>query len=116
AASSGAGRVAEIAVHAVTHADETRIGHRIVRDVVEEAMTGPERVSRDGDASPGVCGRIALDEHVARTHDLRESTRARLEMAVGVRRDQGHVEDVRVGELDAELGGSLRLHFGPIAD
>ncbi len=114
--SGGAGRAAEVAVQAVSNAGQPRGGHRIVRNVVEEGMTGPACVGRNGDAGPGVCRRIALDQHVARTHELRESARARLEMAVGVRHDLRHVEHIRVGEPDAELGRSLCLDLSPIAD
>src|SRR3954451_3252031 len=76
-------------------------------------MTGPEHVAGDGDASTN---RIALHQHVARTHELRESARARLEMAVGVRENLRHVEQVCVGEPDAELGRSLCLDLRPVAD
>ena len=67
------------------------------------------------------CG-IAFDEEVvggagqavrSLHHDLREAGRTLEEVAVRVGRQQRHVEDVGVGEVDAEDVARLSLHDGP---
>ena len=68
------------------------------------------------DTGPTVRRRIALQDRVARQHELREPVRARLEMAVGIGQQQRHVEEIRVGDLDAELGRGLCLDLAPVSD
>ena len=75
--------------------------HGVVRDVVEEgwpvrsALAGTER------ARAAVVRRVRLDE-TGRGDELGEAVRAGDELAVGVGGQQRHVEDVGVGQLDAE--------------
>ncbi|CAB4556402.1 unannotated protein [freshwater metagenome] len=83
----------------VGHLRATRRG--VVRDVVEERVAGPHRVRREGDARPTVGRRVALDESGG-GDDLWIAVRARDESAVRVGREQRDVEDVRVGQRDAE--------------
>ena len=93
----------------------TRCGDRIVRHVIQELMIRPECVG--GDVHGAAVGRQpALQHDVARQHQLREPVRARLEMAVGIGQQQRHVEQIRVGEVDAKLGPRLCLDLAPVAD
>ena len=110
---------AEVADDRVRVRHETRRGNRVVCDVVEELMIGVQRRGGDIDAEATVRRRVALEERGRRRrpdHQLRKSVRARFEMAVRIGQHQRHVEDVRVDEMDPELGRGLGLDLAPVAD
>ena len=58
---------------------------------------------------------IRFDE-TRRGHELRQAVRAGDELAVRIGGEQRYVEDVEVGQLDAEHVRGLRLDLGPVAD
>ena len=110
---------AEVADQSVSNSGQTRVRHRVMRDVVEELMIGVQRRGGDVDTEAAVCRRIALEERGrggGPDHELRESVRAGLEVAVLIGQHQWHVEDVRIDQMDPELGRRLRLHLAPITD
>ena len=95
---------------------ETRVGSGSVRDVIEG-----ERVA--GAASDGPAGQRGQIEAAGDTldqtqvgHELREAVRAGDEAPICIGREQRNVEDVRVGQLDSEVLGGLRLDLGPVAN
>ena len=86
-----------------------------MRDVIEEGVAGA--------ASYGPAGQRGQIEAAGDTfdqtqvgHELREAVSAGDEAPVGIGREQRNVEDVRVGQLDSEVLGGLRLDLGPVAD
>ena len=85
-----------------------------MRDVVEEGVVGAHGVGRQRHAQAAVGARIAFDQSGG-GDDLDEAVRAADEFAVAVGRQQRHVEDVGVAQLDAQQLGGLLLHFGPVA-
>ncbi len=107
---------AEVTDGRVGIGNESRRGHRVVRDVVEERVSRPEGVAWNEHTEPAVGGRVALHEHVAGPDHLREAVRPWLEVAVRVGEEERHVQHVLIDELDAQDMRRLRLHLGPVAD
>ena len=89
---------------------------RVVRDVIEERVSGPGRVCRDVDAEQpvavGVDERVSLDQ-TGGGDDLRVAVLTRQELAVGVGGEQRDVQHVGVGQANTEEGRGLVLRGLP---
>ena len=79
-----------------------------MRDVVEEGVAGAASVAPPGSAVRSRPPAVALDQTQV-GHELREAVRAGDEVAIGIGREQRNVEDVRVGQLDAEQMAACAL-------
>ena len=59
---------------------------------------------------------VALQEAAVEQHQLGQTVSSWDEVAVEIREDHRHVAHIGVGEVDAEQGAGLGLHFSPIGD
>ncbi len=107
---------AEVTDRGVGVGHQSGRGHRVVRDVVEERMSGPECVVWNKHAQAAVGRRVAFNEHAAGPDHLREAVGPWLEVAVRVGDDERHVQHVGVDELDTKPRPGLGLHLAPVAD
>ncbi len=85
---------------------------RAVCDVVEEGVTRADGVRRHRNTT-GPGGHQRGDPGVIGDHELRVAVVAGNEVAVRVGGQQRDVEQVGVGELDAQDAAGLRLEVGP---
>ena len=86
--------------------------HRVVRDIDQELVPGAHRIG-EADAVAAISSWVTLDQHVARHHDQRKTMIPLFEVAVGVGRQQWHVIEIGIGQVDAENIACLGLEDFP---
>ena len=89
--------------------DFAAAGVGVMGNVVEESVTGAQRIHRAHGGEP-----VALQQAAIEQHELGQIVGARDEVAVQVSQQEGHITDVGIGEVDAEQGAGLGFNLAPV--